>query len=113
MKNARDIFGTSELLEISFDASLTFGEKVISQRPKGNTQETNPRTVNDYWKLAKTIREHNLTSLTLIKTSQEKRDEDQNEESFKIGCSLVDRDPRRWEVLESLDVIGGRAAFRG
>ena len=96
VKNARDIFGTSELLEISFDASLTFGEKVIV-RDRGK-YAVNPRTVNDYWKLAKTIREHNLTDpLTLIKTSQEKRDEDQNEESFKIGCSLVDRDPRRWK----------------
>ena len=59
VKRARTIFKTLRPLEISFDSSLTFGEKIIVRdRQK---YEIRPRTIEDYDRLARRIRQNNCT----------------------------------------------------
>lgn len=96
VKKARAIFETLKPLEISFDASLTFGEKIIVRdRQK---YEIKPRTIDDYDRLARRIRQNNLTDpLTMTQISAEKQSEEQSEEAFKIRCTLVDRRPKSWK----------------
>jgi len=96
VKRARAIFKTLKPLEISFDAGLTFGEKIIVRdRQK---YEIKPRIIDDYDRLAKRIRQNNLTDpLTMIQISEEKQTEEQSDEAFKIRCTLVDRRPKNWK----------------
>lgn len=96
VKAARSIFKTLKPLEISFDASLTFGEKIIVRdRQK---YEIKPRTIDDYDSLARRIRQNNLTDpQTMIQISEEKQTEEQIDEAFKIRCTLVDRRPTSWK----------------
>src|SRR5229473_419903 len=96
VKRARTIFKTLRPLEISFDSSLTFGEKIIVRdRQK---YEIRPRTIEDYDRLARRIRQNNLTDpLTMIQISEEKQTEERHDEAFKIRCTLVDRRPKNWK----------------
>jgi tetratricopeptide (TPR) repeat protein len=96
VKRARAIFGTLKPLEISFDASLTFGEKIIVRdRQK---YEIKPRTIDDYDRVARRIRQNNLTDpLTMIQISEEKQREEQTDEAFNIRCTMVDRRPNNWK----------------
>jgi tetratricopeptide (TPR) repeat protein len=96
VKRAREIFRTLKPLEISFDAGVTFGEKIIV-RDRQN-YEIKPRIVDDYDRLARRIRQNNLTDpLTMIQISEEKQTEEQIDEAFKIRCTLVERRPKNWK----------------
>jgi pentatricopeptide repeat protein len=96
IKRARTVFKPSRPLQISFDANLTLGEKIIVK--DRHKYEIRPRTIDDYERVARRIRQQNLTDpFTMIQMSEEKQEAEQNDEAFAITCALVDRRPDRWK----------------
>jgi tetratricopeptide (TPR) repeat protein len=90
VKRAKRIFTEERLLDISFDSSLTFGEKLIVR--EGDDYEIKPRILYDYEGLTRAIRGHNLQDITTIfRLGRQKVRDGRADEAYDYFCRLVQK----------------------
>jgi len=101
MKKAREAFPKLPLNIISFEAALTFGEKVIC-REQENFDIT-PKICEDYKKLTSKLRDLNPVDPMNIRDSiQSKIQRGQYDEAFKDVAFLMKRQPNNYQNIQNL-----------
>jgi tetratricopeptide (TPR) repeat protein/MinD-like ATPase involved in chromosome partitioning or flagellar assembly len=111
VRRAKKIFGGEGLLDISFDSSLTFGEKLIVR--EGDDYEIKPRVLHDYVGLARAIRSLNLQDITTIfRLGTQKQRDGRFDEAYDYFCRLVRkrRDNQRYWLSWTNSVISSTAS---
>lgn len=102
LSKVKRVFPDDEILSISFEGSLTFGEKIISKERKGYTSL---RILDDYEHLTNHIRSLNSQDLRTINDNVRKlREENQFREALEACIKLVKQRPERpmyWRQLVS------------
>jgi tetratricopeptide (TPR) repeat protein/MinD-like ATPase involved in chromosome partitioning or flagellar assembly len=101
MLKARKVFRGKQVLEIRFEGSLSFGEKIISKGRKEG--EIRPKIVDDYDLLTGQIRELNPEDpITISKTIGKLSNQDSYWEALEASIKLVTRRPNNqsyWYLL--------------
>lgn len=94
VRRARSIFPKQRLLNITFDANLTFGEKLIV---RDQAQfEIIPRILQDYKRLTSTVRTFNLQDrLTVFNLGKSKLANNQYEEAYEYFATLIQQRPEK------------------
>ncbi len=100
VKKALKIFGKTKLLEISFDSSLSFGEKIVSKTSK-NLSLTS-KVISDYRRLVSSIRDLNRADpLTLWKDVQESI-RYPSEGTLDVHLKLLKKRPNKFQYWRAL-----------
>jgi MinD-like ATPase involved in chromosome partitioning or flagellar assembly/tetratricopeptide (TPR) repeat protein len=104
-----ELFSGEEVLSISFEGSLTFGEKIVS---RDRSEYKNLRIIADYERLTEQIRSLNSEDLTTIyKNVRKLRDENQYRAALDACIKLVKQRPDReryWRQLTSTVFLAPR-----
>lgn len=101
IEKAQRVFAGNQLLEISFDSSLTFGEKIISK--EASKLPLTAKIVLDYRKLASELREKNPSDCWTIWNKIRRRAP--LGDSAELYLTLLKRRPNAsmyWEALDEL-----------
>jgi tetratricopeptide (TPR) repeat protein len=95
VRRARSIFPKQRLLNITFDANLTFAEKLIVRDQA--QYEITPRILQDYKRLAAAVRTFNLQDrLTVFNLGKSKLANNQFEEAYEYFATLIQQRPEKW-----------------
>lgn len=94
VEKVHNLFAGSQLLEVSFDSSLTYKEKIICKDINKVKIKTEAKIFQDYENLAKEIRLNNPDDpITIEQSYIEKRREVQFAEAFELAKRLVELRP--------------------
>ena len=101
VKKAREAFPKLRLNVISFEAALTFGEKVICREQENF--EITPKICEDYEELTSKLRETNPSDPVNIRDSIPNRiRRGQYDEVFKDVAFLMERQPNNYQNIQDL-----------
>ena len=99
VKKARQVFPKLKLNIISFEAALTFGEKVICREQK--KYEITPKICEDYEELTSKLREANPSDPANIRDSiRNKMQQGQYDEALKDIGFLMERQPNNYQNIQ-------------
>src|SRR5271157_4499528 len=101
IERAENIFKGEQILQISFEGSLSFGEKIITAKKR--KPALTPKIVSDYEHLATRLRRLNpQDARTMFWNTRDLLDEGQFSEALDVAARLVKKEPSRsryWQQL--------------
>lgn len=110
VRKVQRTFHGLEVEEISFEAALSFGEKIISR--ERNRYASALKICEDYSRLVRRLRELNIDDpQTLYRNARRKRRDDQYPEAFELFKKLIRRRPGKdayWRELLQTTQLGSR-----
>lgn len=103
INKVREIFGENQLLEISFDSSLSFGERIVSQ--EANKLPFASKLLEDYRRLAEHIREKNPVDCLTIWNSIRPGSPQVLADTAGLYLTLLTRRPQVLEYWRGLSTV--------
>jgi cellulose biosynthesis protein BcsQ len=103
IEKAQELFPHQQLLEVSFDSSLSFGERIISR--EASKLRLASKLLEDYRRLAARIRQHNPLDCLTIWQSVQRGSPREFADPSDLYLNLLKRRPNNLEYWRGLSTI--------